>query len=172
MRTAHGSAEAVPEAIRGLAGAASVDEATRWYWQLDNHVVLQGSLYPAAYAVVPFMIALVGADVPELVRARAYDLLTEIARGEIGDPAHSTVTDQDGETVPLERACLERIIAAPDRYWADLRGDEPAVRRKALDLVVSLDDSPADLRALLASIDTAGDPEFAAAVRFEMNDLD
>ncbi|HET9646778.1 MAG TPA: hypothetical protein VFP34_00920 [Microlunatus sp.] len=172
LRTAHGTAESIPAAIRGLASATSDADADHWYWKLDNHVVLQGSLYEAAYAVIPFAISIVDSSAPEFTRAHAYDLLVEIARGVVGDPSHASVVAPSGATEPLDRACLEQIVTARDRYVADLQGDESTVRRKALDLIVSLDDDPASVRKLLVSIDPAGDDEFADALNRELDDLD
>ena len=60
LRTADGFAGEIPEALRHLAAADGQDDAQRWYWRLDNHVILQGSLYEAAYAVIPFVVAIVG----------------------------------------------------------------------------------------------------------------
>ena len=163
LRTAHGTAELIPAAIRGLSCATTDADADRWYWKLDNHVVLQGSLYEAAYAVIPFMIAILESPTPESTRARAYDLLVEIAAGVVGDPSHDRTVTVSGVTERLDKACHERIASARDRYVADLRGNEATVRRKALDLVVSLDDDPAMILELLTAIDPADDTEFRDA---------
>lgn len=171
LRTAHGTADSIPAAIRGLAGATTEADADRWYWKLDNHVVLQGSLYEAAYAVIPFMIAILESPTPESTRACAYDLLVEIASGVVGDPSNDRTVTVSGATEPLEKACHERIASARDRYIADLRGNEATVRRKALDLVVSLDDDPAMIRELLQAIDPADDTDFKEALTREIKDL-
>jgi hypothetical protein len=170
LHTAHGTAERVPAAIRGLAGA-DADTADDWYWQLDNNVVLQGSVYEAGYYVIPFMLAMVDSALPSEVRARAYDLLVEIARGVPGDSTRATVGD-GSEEVPLVQAARRLIEGKFARYRADLLGSDPVPRRKALDLLVSLDLPSDELRALLESVEPGEDREFGEVLRQEISDLE
>lgn len=60
LRQAHGDADHIPEAIKGL---LSEDEqiSERSYWLLDNYVVLQSDLHEAALYVVPFLLEILGA---------------------------------------------------------------------------------------------------------------
>jgi hypothetical protein len=160
IRQAHGTAEDIPQAIRALA-TASPDRVEDAYWRLDNHVVLQGTVYEAAYSVIPYMLEIIESGRPAENRAAAYDLLVEIARGEPADP--------DGG--PLLDACVERIAAKRARYEADLREGDPRVRIKALDLLTSirLIDDEARLRALLTGLEASG--ELAERIAEELRDL-
>lgn len=167
LQTADGDAAAIPEALTGLA-AADADTADRWYWRLDNHVVLQGSLYTAAFEVIPFVIEILRSAATPEARARAYDLLVEIARGEPVPGQHFSDRNP-GQS--LDEACRNRIGAGWSRYRDDLLGNEPLIRRKALDLVVSLDRETGELKELLESVNTDNDVEFRTAIRDELNDL-
>src|SRR5256885_12610401 len=53
---ASGNASGVPHAIRSLLAAASEDEADRWYWKIDNTVIVQGALYEAALPTIRCLI--------------------------------------------------------------------------------------------------------------------
>lgn len=171
LRQAHGTAERVPDALRALA-AAGPDDAEDAYWRLDNVVVLQGSVYEAAYFAIPYAQAIVASDADPAARAAAYDLLVEIARGTSADPDAAVV--EDGRERPLLDACVDRIASARPRYEDDLRGGAPLVRPKALDLLTStrLIDDPDRLRELLETLDVTGDAELAEQVRDELADLD
>ena len=168
---AHGSAEDVPAAIRGLA-AAEPGEVERYYWRLDNVVVLQGSVYEAAFYVIPYLLAIIDSGLPSENRAAAYDLLVEIARGTSADP-DSTVMTGSGQAKPLLDASVERIRAGRRRSEEDLKHGDPLVRRKALDLLTSvrLVDDPERLRTVLRAIDLDDDPELAERVQQELADL-
>jgi hypothetical protein len=53
-----------------------------------------------------------------------------------------------------------------------LLGDEATVRRRALDLIVRLDEDHASGQSLLQSIDPGDDTESADALNREIEDLD
>jgi hypothetical protein len=171
LRQAHGSAERVPEAIRALA-AAQPDDVEESYWRLDNVVVLQGSVFEAAFYVIPYMLAIIDSDRRPENRAAAYDLLVELARGTSADP-QSTVIDDAGQSQPLIDASIERIARGRRRYEEDLQHGDPLVRRKALDLLTSerLVDDPARLLAILRGLELTDDPELAERVQEEAAEL-
>lgn len=104
LRTAHGSAAHVPQALKGLmSDDPSIQEAS--YWKLDNHIVLQSDLYESAYWVIPFLIEILKSGQAH-VRHRTLDLLFEIANG-YSSP--ETVVTVAGNKLPLRDACVAKI---------------------------------------------------------------
>jgi hypothetical protein len=68
----------VPDAVIGLLGSQSADEAEKFYWQLENHVVVEGQTFEAAEHLVPVLVAALQADVPQFVRSALLELLFQI----------------------------------------------------------------------------------------------
>ena len=157
LRTAHGTAERVPAALRELAAARDSAERKSAYWNLDNYIVLQGTIYDSACAAVPYILDILLSSESTGLRIAAYDLLIEIARG-VPDPGIPATDD-------LRHACRGTIASGWHAYAQDLLASrEGAIRRRALDLVTTLDDDVEELRSLLAAVDPGDDEEFAALV--------
>jgi hypothetical protein len=169
LRTAHGTAERVPEVIRGLA-SSDPEHVDNWYWQLDNVVVLQGSVYEAAYYVIPAMLGIIDSQLAAEIRSTAYDLLIEIARGVPGDDDRASIVNDSG-AIPLITASKQLIRNDLERFKADLLGSDRGLRQKALDLLVSLDLPPSELAPLLESVEPGDDQRFAEALDREIGDL-
>jgi hypothetical protein len=68
----------VPAAVRRLAAAETADAARDAYWQLDNHVVVQGRLFEAAAPLVPVLLALLAGPLQGPARHDVANLLVEI----------------------------------------------------------------------------------------------
>jgi hypothetical protein len=82
IREVSGRADHVPRALRDLIGATTPEAAKTAYWKLENHVVVQGSLFEAALYVVPVLCAaLVNPDRPTFVRGFILELLYQILNG-------------------------------------------------------------------------------------------
>lgn len=145
LRTAHGTAAHVPRALLDLLGD---DEGQRRaaYWQLDNHVVLQGDLYEAAPFTGLHLIAALRAGVPAEKRLLVYRVLYEICNGYAPDDERVTL---DGEVVGLRAACRRVVGEDPWLFAEDVTSPDPALRKEALDMLVSLDDHDRDVRRIL-----------------------
>jgi len=86
MRPAVVSSEYLPNAITGLLCAQTPDEAKTFYWQLENHVVVQGQTFEVAEHLVPVLVAaLLEEDLPTFVRFSLFNLLFQIVAYE---PSH------------------------------------------------------------------------------------
>jgi hypothetical protein len=85
LREASGTARNVPQALRKLFAARSPDEAEKAYWQLENHVVVQGQLFESAEHVVPVLLAALLDELPRHVRISVLELLFQIVAGETHD---------------------------------------------------------------------------------------
>lgn len=93
---AAGSAEGVPAAIERLRDAKTSEEATRAYWQIDNTVIVQGTLYEAAEHTIPCVLSVL-ADCTEVARPRVFELLFQLGAGEIQwDEMRAGDTSLDG----------------------------------------------------------------------------
>jgi hypothetical protein len=83
IRESDGPATSIPIAFRELLASNSPDESTNAYWKLENHVVLQGSLFEAAAYIVPAICAaLVDKSRARWVRIQLLGLLDQIVFGE------------------------------------------------------------------------------------------
>lgn len=83
LREADGCASNIPEAFARLLASNSPAESTKAYWELENHVVVQGALFEASVATVSLIgAALVNCDRPKWVRIQLLELLFQIVSGE------------------------------------------------------------------------------------------
>lgn len=74
-----GRCDQIPSALLSL-GSADPQVRRKAYWSIDNHVVVQGSLYEGAFYVIPFLSELCASEDPN-GRFEALSLLYEIANG-------------------------------------------------------------------------------------------
>jgi hypothetical protein len=65
-----GTAAAAPAALRGLLTATNRDEQQRYYWQLENVVVVQGNLFEAAVPVASVLCAALLDELTPAARGR------------------------------------------------------------------------------------------------------
>jgi hypothetical protein len=170
LQEADGDARTVPDALLALAGATDPDEIRRAYWRLDNHIVVQGSVYEAAYHVLPYLFELL-ADRDRPSRIALYDLLVEIAAGQPAN-ASATVVTGNGSQLDLGEACRARIRddgmhMVVDDLVAD--GTDPAVRDRALHVLVAVETEPDKLAGVLARVPDPGSGRFSAKLRAARN---
>ena len=139
VRQAFGDGTHLPGALRRLT-SADAQERSAGYWKLDNYVVVQGALAPAALVVVPFLLEIAAASTSTSTShgaEEALDLLYEIGTGYADDTT----------LVATARAA---VAQGADVYWRALEtGATPAVRSTAAFLLASLG-QPALASRLLA----------------------
>jgi hypothetical protein len=169
-QAADGDARTVPDALLALAAATDPDEIRRIYWRLDNHVVVQGSVYEAAYHLLPYLLELL-TDRDRASRIALYDLLVEIAAGQPAN-AGATVVTSDGSQLDLGEACQARIrddgmATVVDDLVAD--GTHPAVRDRALHVLMAVETRPDELAGVLDRIPDPGSGRFSAKLRAARN---
>ncbi|HRI62678.1 MAG TPA: hypothetical protein PK156_00525 [Polyangium sp.] len=93
-------ASGVPAAIRALESATSNDEALTAYWKIDNTVVVQGAVYPAALPTIRcLLISLTRSTV--LARPHILELLVQIGSGE--------AAELKGNNSDLVQRCLVEV---------------------------------------------------------------
>lgn len=83
MQEADGPAIRIPTAFVELIDSTGTEVAKKAYWKLENHVVLQGSLFEASVSVVSLIgAALAEPNRPKWVKIALLDLLFQIVDGE------------------------------------------------------------------------------------------
>lgn len=92
----------VPQALIDLTTSQTREEAESAYWKLDNVVVRQGSLFPAAIPATAVLLEAIQRCVPE-VRVTILELLVQIVSGET-DP------DEVGFGVDIKQLCLDELV--------------------------------------------------------------
>jgi hypothetical protein len=141
LKVSDGTADCIPKAIESLL-SDSEDTRDKGYWNLDNVIVLQGSLYEAAPHVIPFLLEIL--ESPGLVHSKkeVYLLLTCLALG-------YDAPDSDASPEALRPACHEEILKGVDLYIGEIEDRESKYREYAADLLIALDESISRLSAVL-----------------------
>lgn len=115
VQQAFGHGGHLPAALRGLT-SSDPDERTSAFWKIDNYVVVQGYLHPAAPVVVPFLIEIADASVHG--QEEALDLLYEIHMGysdaqpELSTQARAAVTRGTEVYFRLLEPASDRLVRA------------------------------------------------------------
>ena len=97
LRTSTGNASSIPERLCGLIFATQSDDVQRWYWLLENFIVVQGYVYDSA---LPSLHVLIVALNLNHISARAklfiYELIYQIVNGYAdNDPLHGNISIVD-----------------------------------------------------------------------------
>ncbi len=158
IEQAEGFASHVPIAVQRLASEdESICESA--YWELDNHIVLQGDLYQAAFFVIPFLVEILKSN-SVICRSYVYDLLFEIANGY---EAKEVLCIYGGEKYSLTDACKLAVAENYKVFLFDVSNHAARCRTNALDLLISLEGKSEILVAELLRIKSEEvDNDFAA----------
>lgn len=131
-----GTAKNVPHALLGLL-SPDAKQRERAYWKLDNHVVVQGTLYEAAYFVIPILIQMLH-ECPAFGKPEIYELLIQLACGWAGDG--ETIMTVEGDTVSLRAACRREIRKGVGTFELDQIESDGNVTGVAIELIEELAD--------------------------------
>lgn len=129
LREATGSAEGIGRALGRLL-AASPDEVSSIYWELENHIVVQGELFESAEASVSVLVAAFADERPSHVRIAILELLYQVLSGEPGEAERS----RGGSD--LANRCRAR---AREGFWLLMREYVVGERDAALTVLELLD---------------------------------
>ena len=80
LRTLIGFADFVPNSLRKLTDATTTEEIYEAYWNLDNRIVVQGSLFEAAEYVIPILLNMLQ-NASDPIKASILELLIQMADG-------------------------------------------------------------------------------------------
>lgn len=105
LKTAHGNGSHLPDVI-ALLNSPDEEQRRKANWSIDNFVVLQGSLYEAAYYVIEPIIRLLEQDYT-VDRFYPLTILAEIALG-WGDGSEIVLQDT-GEKTIIDDACQRKL---------------------------------------------------------------
>lgn len=135
-----GPASGVPTALAKLQAATSEEEATDAYWEIDNTVVVQGSLYEAA---LPTAACAVLALHPCTTVARPF-LLELLAQLGMGSPDPSEI---EAGNAQLQTQCVQQLSRGVAMYFEILRSGTEDERPWCVDLLGLCVRADASLRA-------------------------
>ena len=150
LRTASrgGDARHVPDALRALAAATTEEQAQSALWQLDNHVVVQGTLHQASEFVVAPLLH-IAATCPEIPRRFALDLLCELAHAGDSRPTPPS---------PLDGRCLQRLREGLAVLYGCLESADVLTRRWSVLLLERAETDTPRLRSIAQRLATS-DPD-------------
>ena len=126
---ADGPASDIGPALRSLLASTTRGEIEKAYWRLENHIVRQGEIFPAAVASASVLVAALADERPPLVRVYALELLFQILHGY--PTAASGVSDVDDLRVQCRNAAREGL-------WLLLREVRVGEREAAIDVLKEL----------------------------------
>ncbi len=115
LKTADGYATNFPSYIKALCSESEAERDIA-YWKIDNHAVLQGDLYQAAYYIIDPLVNIVK-ECP--YRKQALNLLIEIS---LGYGLDSDLIILNGQEISVMNACREKFISLKNFFY-DLRDD-------------------------------------------------
>ena len=81
LRDITGTTDNTGKALRNLLSAPTADAARQAYWQLENHIVAQGTVFEAAVPATMVLMAALAGELPIHVRIAVLDLLYQILSG-------------------------------------------------------------------------------------------
>jgi len=136
---AMGSARQVPAALKRLIEASSADEARKHYWQVDNCVVVQGSLYEAALPMATCLVSILH-RCSRVARPNVLELLAQISGGEV-DPSEERLGN-----VGLREACVREISRGFGFYLGVLEDGTDEERSWCIDIIGACARDDASLR--------------------------
>ncbi|MBK9261264.1 MAG: hypothetical protein IPM54_15840 [Polyangiaceae bacterium] len=125
---ADGGASGVPSAIKALESATTNEVALAAYWKIDNTVVVQGAVYPAALPTVRcLLVSLLRSTA--IARPHILELLVQIGAGEaaIVEASNSDIVQrclvEIARGLPIYMDILERSVNSDERaFCVDLIG--------------------------------------------------
>lgn len=137
---ASGRSSDVVESLRDLWSSRDDDAAAAAYWGIDNVVVVQGTVYPAAGVVVEVLQRMIvhGTD---LVRRWALELVLQVLDG-------WALPGSDGAAEAILRS-RTAVLRSLDAVYSLLVSREAEVRALAVEIVSRVEPDPALLQARL-----------------------
>jgi hypothetical protein len=138
LRAASGSAAEIRASLAELLTAGSPDGVEAAYWQLENHVVVQGQLFGVAPCVVSVLLAALLEDSPPFVRIGVLELLFQILSGE----SHESEKDKG-----LGPKCRELGRCGLWLLYGELEANSPGQSAAAVEVLELLENDESRLRA-------------------------
>ncbi len=97
FREAGGAPHLLGRSLENLLASKTPEEAEKRYWELENHVVVQGQLFSSAMPVISVILASLCDERPRYVRISLLELLFQIVSGEAHESEVSSGRPDLGE---------------------------------------------------------------------------
>ena len=172
IRSNMGFCDSIPQAIENLI-SSNAEIRENAYWKLDNHIVVQGTLYEGAFYVIPFLLNYIYNDI-ENGKKEIYNLLYEIANGwsdyndyvefkysEYENIMYFIPDKNNGVKLPLQLACRNAILSAWDVLKKELYDDSSDCRSIVLDIIFIYQEYSHILQMYLKDIIDSEQSQFA-----------
>lgn len=128
-----GPATGVPSALLRLSRTSTLDEGWKVYWELDNTIVVQGNLFGAAVAVIPFLIGL-AIEHDDHRRLLALELLIQLASG----TTHPAEADEGH--LDLGERCRRQAATGLEFFYSLLEAPTEEIRDRAVELIGAVEE--------------------------------
>ena len=173
--------QSIPDAVVALT-SGDADVRKRGYWNLDNHIVVQGGLHEAAFYVVPFLIQICKTGKTHGA-CETLDLLYEIASGGCSFQRHvgfATVVQPfqyyipvDGQpTTPLIVATRYAIGRQIEALLPIMTSENSAERQQCSELLLLFPEYGAALNDHLIGVaDTISDRRIKREIQLFLSEL-
>jgi hypothetical protein len=171
----------VPTAIRSLqSDDPKIREAA--YWDLDNHVVVQGGLFEGAFFVIPFLLNIVRSK-SKNGHVETLDLLIEIAAGSsqfdktvrfrmVSDPFLHYLPESDGVGIPLPIATRFAVANGLSEIVPLIASNEDEIRGRTRDLLLCFPEFASELSQRLRHIvNDSCDQQLTTEIHSLINEL-
>jgi hypothetical protein len=132
--------------VARLVEAQTEDEIEDAYWQLDNHVVVQGQVLESALPLVPVLLALLLGELSSSARVRVLDLLFEI----YGSSPHER--ELEARNTGISEACSLAVAEGKWIYYQALMDEDANVRKPTVDLLAQVETDKGRLTAVLEEV--------------------
>ncbi|WP_338846804.1 hypothetical protein V8J88_23925 [Massilia sp. W12] len=131
LRVAPGSAVIIPNALIRLLKTQSAEDANEIYWQLENHIVIQGQVFQCAEFAIPVLLLALADDCSRPTKVACMELLFQILAG---TPHQSEI---DAENNELMDRCHKK---AREGLWLLYKELQDGVTDAAYEILDLIDD--------------------------------
>lgn len=148
LRECSGFANNVPVALRGLIAARDGATIERCYWQLENHIVVQGNVYESAEYVVPVILAALIDGIEGEAKTSLLELLFQIV-------AYGTRDEEAGGEASIAARCRDRAREGLWLLYGELGGVHGNAAYEILESIEPNGERLAAVAALYPGVDDA-----------------
>ncbi len=152
------------------------------YWNLDNHIVVQGTLFEGAFYIIPFLLHYIN-DKNNCGKTEFYELLYEIANGWSDEKiCYETVGIDDFifykpcnffvESVDLDIACKKAVEKGWDIFKSELFDISSDYRKNALEIMFLFEENWLELSEYLQKIICTENGDFILVAKEYLGEID
>ncbi|RSZ33336.1 MULTISPECIES: hypothetical protein [unclassified Variovorax] len=124
-----GRADSIPLALEALL-SSSIEEAEKYYWEIENHVVVQGQLSSAAEPTLQVLIASLLNARPRHTKIDVLELIFQIVAASIAEVVNE-------ECKEIQRRVRLRALEGVWVFYGELNGEHAEAASEVLNLIDS-----------------------------------